>query len=445
MRLTLAYGKSGLEVEFPDDAVVLRPAFAAGLPDEAAAIRQALRQPLGTPPLRELVRPSDRVAIVFSDLTRPMPNDRVLPVLLEELAAVPPGQITLLNALATHRPQTAEELQAMLGPEVVRSYPVLQHDPWEQGNLVRVGETAFGHPVWLNRAYVEADVRILTGFIEPHFFAGFSGGPKAVLPGIAGIETIWANHSAAMIAHPRATWGVTAGNPIYEEMAQAASLAEPTFCLNVALNRERAITDVWAGHWRKVHSAGCQVVAQRALVPVEEPFDIVITSNSGYPLDLNLYQAVKGMSAAACIVRPGGAIVLAAECRDGVPDHGEYKQLLWESGSPQALLERIARPGFFRQDQWEAQIQAQIQSKANVYLYSSGLGDDDIRRAWLEPCHDVAATVEALREAYGRPARICVLPEGPQTVPTWDASSAADSGAKPPAATNVRTFERSNV
>ena len=415
MLVTLAYGKRGLTADLPDNVTVLRPAFAPGRPDEAAAIREALRQPLGVPPLPEIVRPGDQVVIVFSDITRPMPNDRVLPVLLEELAHVPPGQITLLNALATHRPQTEAELATMLGPEIVRSYRVLQHDAWDRGNLVLVGRSESGHDVWLNRAYVEADMRIVTGFIEPHFFAGFSGGPKAVLPGIAGAETTCGNHAAAMIDHPQATWCVTVGNPIWEEMAQAAAMAAPTFCLNVALNAARAITDAWAGEWRQVHEAGCRVVGQRAMAPVEDPFDVVVTTNSGYPLDLNLYQAVKGMSAAARVVRPGGAIVIAAECWDGIPDHGEYKRLLWEAGSPQALLEMVRQPGFFRQDQWEAQIQALIQRKAAVYLYSDGLSDEDIRRAWLEPCRDIAATVRELRARHG--PRVCVLPEGPQTVP----------------------------
>ena len=419
MQVALDYGRMGLTVEFPDDAVVLRPADAPGLADERAALRQALRHPMGTAPLRELVQPEHRVVIVFSDLTRPMPNDRVLPVLLEELSHLPPHRITLLNALGTHRPQTTAELETMLGPEVVRTYPILQHDPYDSALLVQVGTSSFGHPILLHRAYVEADIRILTGFIEPHFFAGFSGGPKSLLPGIAGMETIGANHGASMIAHAQATWGVTSGNPIYEEIAQAALLAPPTFCLNVTLNRARAITDVWAGEWRAVHAAGCRTVGQRAFVPVERPFDIVVTTNSGYPLDLNLYQAVKGMSAASRILRPGGTIVLVAECSDGIPDHGHYKELLWTAGSPEAFLETIARPGFFCPDQWEAQIQAQIQRQATVYLYSDRLDDETIRRAWLRPCRDIPALLEELRTTYGRDARIAVLPEGPQTVPTW--------------------------
>lgn len=420
MQLKLAYGRTGLQIELPDSAAVtvLAPTFVPGLPDEATALRQALRRPLDGPPLRELAAAGDRVAVVFSDLTRPMPNERVLPVLLEELAHVPQEQIVLLNALGSHRPQTEEELKHMLGAEIVRTYRIVQHDAWDREVLVSVGQDGEGRDICLHRAYVEADVRIITGFIEPHLFAGFSGGPKAVLPGIAGIESIWASHAAAMITHPRATWGVTEGNPIYEHICRAASLAEPTFCLNVALNRDRSITDVFAGHWRRVHQAGCQTVAERAMVPVGKAFEIVITSNSGYPLDLNLYQAVKGMSAAARIVHPGGAIIQAAECWDGIPNHGEYKDLLWSHGSPAAFLAKLQQPGFFRHDQWEAQIQAQVLRQARVYLYSDHLDDEEIRRAWLQPCRDIAAAVEQLLQRYGSEARICVLPEGPMTIPT---------------------------
>jgi nickel-dependent lactate racemase len=420
MRLTLAYGKQGLEIELPDhlDATVLHPDSAAALSNERVSLQQALRQPWGTLPLRDLVHPDDRVVVVFSDLTRPMPNNRVLPVLLEELDHVPHKQVTLLNALGTHRPQTEEELAVMLGSEIARSYPILQHDARDDDQLVYVGKTRFGNSVRLNRAYVEADVRILTGFIEPHFFAGFSGGPKAILPGIAGIDAIWANHAVHLIAHPQSTWGKTTGNPIYEEICEAATLAEPHFCLNVALNRERAITDAFAGRWRQVHQAGCQVVDRRATAWVEEAFDIAITTNSGYPLDLNLYQTVKGMSAAARIVRPGGAIIAASECADGIPEHGEYKDLLWSTNSPSEFLDKIQQPGFFRQDQWEAQIQAQILQQAQVYLYSDAFSDEEIRRAWLEPCRDITVTLESLLNVYGPQARICVLPEGPQTIPT---------------------------
>jgi len=421
MRLRLAYGRHGLWMELPDETpvTVLEPRPVPGLPDEAAALRQALRQPIGTPPLRELVGPQDSVAIVFSDLTRPMPNDRVLPVLLAELAHVPAEHIVLINALGTHRPNTADELRRMLGQAVYGKYRLIQHNAGDKSSLARVGTTSFGRQVWVNGEYLAASVRILTGFIEPHFFAGFSGGPKAVMPGIADLEAILDNHGPAMIAHPQATWGVTEGNPIWEEMREVAAQTNPTFLLNVTLNRERAITGVFAGHFLEAHRAGVAFVRENAWVTVPEPFDIVVVTNAGYPLDLNLYQAVKGMSAAARIVRPGGSIILAAECWDGLPDHGEYKRLLFESSSPQELLNRMLVPGFRMQDQWEAQIHAQIRLQAEVHLYSDHLADEHIRRAHLIPCRDIAATVARLRARYGPEARVAVLPEGPLTIPDY--------------------------
>jgi nickel-dependent lactate racemase len=263
---------------------------------------------------------------------------------------------------------------------------------------------------------VDASVRVLTGFIEPHFFAGFSGGPKAVLPGIADIDSILDNHGPAMIAEPGATWTTTEGNPLWEEMLEVTRRTEPAFLLNVTLNQDRQITGVFAGDLVEAHRAGVAFVRQTAIRPVPEAFDIVITSNSGYPLDLNLYQAVKGMSAASLIVKPSGDIIVAAECWDGIPDHGEYKRLLWEADSHQDLMERMMVPGFRCHDQWEAQIQAQVQSKARVHLYADGLSDGDLRRAHVYPCRSIEETVAEIRQRKPG-ATIAVLPDGPQTVP----------------------------
>jgi nickel-dependent lactate racemase len=262
---------------------------------------------------------------------------------------------------------------------------------------------------------VEASIRILTGFIEPHFFAGFSGGPKAVLPGIADGEAILDNHGPAMIADPRATWAVTQGNPVWEEMLAVAQSTSPMFLLNVTLNQRRQITGVFSGDLLEAHRRGVAFVRNTAMQPVQAPFDVVITSNSGYPLDLNLYQAVKGMSAAAQIVRPGGDILVAAECSDGIPDHGEYKRLLWAASSPEDLLRRVTAPGFRCADQWEAQIQAQIQHKAQVHVHAGRLSDEELRRALVIPCRSVEQRVAEIRRRKPG-ATIAVLPDGPQTV-----------------------------
>jgi nickel-dependent lactate racemase len=417
MQVELAYGRRGLTIAVPDDATVLRPKETPGVPDETEAIRAALRAPIGSAPLRERVHPDDTVVVVFSDLTRPMPNDRVLPVLLDELSHVPREQILLLNATGTHRSQTREELMEMLGEEIVRGYRIAQHDAFAASNLVEVGVTSFGHRALISRLYLSATVRILTGFIEPHIFAGFSGGPKAVLPGVAGIETIMENHSYGMMRDPRATWGVTEGNPVWEEMREAARMARPTFLLNVTINRHRQITGVFAGEMEAAHAKGVALVRSVAMTPVAAPFDVVITTNSGYPLDINLYQAAKGMSAAAQIVKQGGSILIASECAEGIPEYGEYKKLIHEGGSVQGVLDLVSQPGFRRHDMWEALLQAGIQQQAEVHVYAGGLTPDETRGMLFEPCTDVQATLRALLQKHGPQARLCVLPEGPQTIP----------------------------
>jgi nickel-dependent lactate racemase len=415
----LAYGRDGLTVALPDSTDVIEPRFVPGLPDEAEALRETLRNPIGSAPLAERVKAGDRVVVVHTDITRATPNDRILPVLLAELEAggVARQDITLLNGLGTHRPQTEAELRAMLGSSVVDNYRCAQHNCHDDANLVPLGETSRGHPVRVNRTYLEADARILTGFIEPHFFAGFSGGPKAILPALAGVESVFTNHGLEMIADPNATWGITEGNPIWEEMREVALRTDPTFLLNVALNAERQITGVFAGDMLAAHARGCAFVKESAMVGVDAPYDIVITTNSGYPLDQNLYQSVKGMSAAKQIVRKGGAMIIAAACEDGLPDHGRYAALLAEAGSPQGVLDMISRPGFCEQDQWQIQIQANIQLHADVYVYSDGLSDEQIKRALFFPCRDIEGTVADLRAKYGPDARICAIPEGPQTIP----------------------------
>jgi nickel-dependent lactate racemase len=237
------------------------------------------------------------------------------------------------------------------------------------------------------------------------------------MPGMAGLQTVLGNHGACMVGHPKAIWGITRGNPIWEEIREAALLVHPTFLVNVTLNKDKQITGVFAGELDAAHAAGCAFVKDTAMVPVAEAFDIIITTNSGYPLDLNLYQGIKGVSAAAQIVRQDGAIILAAECWDGIPDHGQYSQLLRSAASPRALLDRIFTPGFMQHDQWQAQVQAQAQLKAEVYVRTDNLTPEQIRAALLQPCLRIEDTVAGLLKRYGAHARICVLPEGPQTIP----------------------------
>jgi nickel-dependent lactate racemase len=419
MKIKLAYGKTGLEIELPDelDVTVVEPQYVPSLPDPEAALREALKSPIESPPLRELVQPGSKVGIVFNDITRPTPDHLMLPAVLNELPHVPTENITLFNALGTHRPNTDAELRSMLGDALVDNYRIVQNDSFDPTTQVHLGTTTRGHDVWLNRDFFECDTKILTGFIEPHFFAGFSGGGKVIMPGMAGQRTVLGNHDFGMIADPKANWGMTRGNPVWEEIREVALKANPTFILNVALNRDKEITAVFAGDLDAAHAAGCEYVKKTAMAPVARPFDIAITTNSGYPLDLNLYQSVKGMSAAAQVVREGGTIIVAADCWDGIPEHGLYAQLLREADNPQELLDTVCAPGFLKQDQWQAQIQAQIQLKADVYVRTDNLTEKQIEMALFQPSHRVEDTVTDLLDKYGPQAIICVLPEGPQTIP----------------------------
>ena len=418
MRITLAYGRTGLDVEFPDDrTTVIEPTYLDGLPDQREAVRRAIARPIGTRPLPELVRADQSVAISICDVTRPMPSRTVLPVVLEALAHVPTDRIAIMIASGTHRATTRDELVEMLGEEIVEGNRIVVHDAFDPDALVSLGEVEGRIPVWLNRTWMAADVRITTGFVEPHFFAGFSGGPKMVAPGLAGFETIMRLHDAEMIGHPNARWGMVEGNPIHDGIRRIAARCGVDFSIDVAINRNRQITHVAAGELFAVHREVREVVRRSAMQACPAPFDVVVTTNSGYPLDQNLYQTVKGMSAAAQVVKPDGVIVCAAECADGYPDHGEYLDILTRRESAAALLEMITAPGHNRHDQWEVQVQAQIQRQARVLLRTDGLSDDQVRAAHLTPIADVgAATREALDRA-GPDARLCVLPEGPQTIP----------------------------
>ena len=412
----LAYGENGLNLTLPDEVHLLKSKNSAGVVNEPEAILNALRNPIGSKGLSDRLRPGSNVVVTHSDITRATPNDRILPVLLQELeqAGVTRNNITLINALGTHRPQTDNELRRMLGDAIVDQYQCVQHDAFDESMLVSVGTTSRGHPLRLNHHLMEADLVILTGFIEPHFFAGFSGGPKGVLPALVGFESVLTNHGAVMISHPNATWGKTIGNPIWEEMRETALMLPNTFLLNVTMNESRQITGVFAGDIIQAHQKGTAFIQETAMVAVNEPYDIVITTNSGYPLDQNLYQAIKGVSAAARVVRDGGAIVMAAACADGLPDDSGYARLLIGADSPREVLERILTPEFSAPDQWTVQIQAQIQLRADVYIHSSGLSEEQICRALLIPVEDIEKEITRLQARYGN--RVCVIPDGPQTI-----------------------------
>jgi nickel-dependent lactate racemase len=415
----LAYGRGHLTVSLPASRTdVMEPLFQAGLEDEKAAVEKALASPIGAKPLAQWLTPGAKICIVFTDITRATPNEKLIPWLLDALAraGVQDGQITLLNGTGTHRGNTRDELVTMLTQPVVDRYRVVNHDCRDDASLVQVAKMRDGRPARLNRNLVEADVRIITGFIEPHFFAGFSGGIKGIMPGVGALDSIVGNHGSRNINDARATFGVTEGNPLWEELRDVALSIGDSFLLNVALNESRAITGVFAGHIIEAHRAGIEFVRASAMRKVAKPYPIVITTNSGYPLDMNLYQGVKGMRAAAQIIEPGGLLILAAECSEGLPAKSPHEELLFSASTAEELLARICSEGFSWPEQWSAHIQTLIQKKAEVLLYSA-IPDDIVRRAHLTPCHDIAQAVNERLARLGPEARVAALPQGPLTLP----------------------------
>ncbi|MBF0276169.1 MAG: nickel-dependent lactate racemase [SAR324 cluster bacterium] len=417
MKTKLQYGKEIIEVSIPSEQVdEIRPRFIPGLEDESAAFRQAVRHPIDSEPLKELIRKDEQVAVVIPDITRALPSNRLLPWLFEELQHVPEENFTIIIGTGTHRGNTPDEIEDMVGGPVAKRYRILNHNAFDPDTLEIVGTREGGRPILMNKEFARADRRIVMGFVEPHFMAGFSGGYKAIFPGIADIDSIMHYHRASVIQDPLSTWGVLENNPTQSQIQKNGSVAPVDFCINLTLNHQHQITRFFCGDVVTAHEAGCHFVKSTAMAQCSRPYPIVITSNSGFPLDQNLYQAVKGMSAAAQIVEQDGLILIASRCNDGWPDHGKFRQMLFDYDSPQSFLEALHSPGFHVQDQWQNQLLALIQLKARVAVFSE-LAPEEVKKAHMEPVDDLNSFIA--RELSIRPANcpIAVLPEGPMTIP----------------------------
>ena len=433
----LPYGQGGLDVEVPRDATIVDPVDAPPIEDEYGAVTDALRSfadsQSGNAGLEELVRNSRKVVVVFPDLTRPMPNESVLPPLLAQLEGLGagPDRVELLCATGTHRRATESEMSALIGRETLARYRVHDHSCTEDEH-VTVG-TVDGADVRIDREYVDADLRILTGFVEPHFFAGFSGGPKGVCPGLADLDTVLEAHSRRRIADGRATWTVLDGNPVHEFVRAAAALCPPALSVDVTIDSCRRLTGIFCGPLPYAHRAACESVLHHSVETVSGPFDVVLTTNGGYPLDRNLYQAVKGMAAAERVVAPGGTIVMASQCSDGLPGGGAFERLLAGATSPEELVAgtngsvrssmRPAEP-----DGWQTQVLGRVLEKADVWLHTDGLDVDEIRRAQLKPVADLSTGVAEALSLHGKGSRLCVLVRGPLAVATDGSTKIENTG-----------------
>ena len=413
-QVALAYGRSTLPLRVPEGTEVVEPRHLPGLSDPEGKVREALGSPLASESLSILARGRRTAGISICDVTRPYPLQTVLPPVLDALAGL---QVTLFVATGSHRECTPAEVEEMLGPEILVWVRLVQHDarrPERHRLLWRLPGS--GDPIEIEAEFLDQDLRVTLGLDEPHFFAGFSGGPKMVAPGLASLETILGLHSPARIADPLAAWGRLEGNPVHDAIRGAAALAAVDFAVEVTQNRRREITGVFAGAPAAAHAAGCAAARAAVMHPVAARCDVVVTTNGGYPLDQNLYQTVKGMSAAAQIVKPGGAILVAAECSDGFPGHGAYQATLAAYPGPRAFLDAL--PGLApAPDLWQVQVQARVQDAARILLHTAGLTDDEARAAWLEPAPDLAGAFDRLVAEAGPGARVAVLPGGPHVVP----------------------------
>ena len=416
----LPYGTNPLDVSIPGSNVtVIKPRHLPGFPDEKKGFIQAINNPTGGETLSSIVQDGHRVAVIIPDGTRPLPFKRLLTWLFEALSSKRAVEFIIVVGTGSHRANTREELIQMMGPEIVKKYLIVNHNAHEPSTMCQVGHREDGQPVLMNREAAEADIRIAVGFIEPHFMAGFSGGYKAVMPGIADIESIMCYHGAKIIADPSSTWGILKGNPTQQIIQRYGTMLPIHFLINVTMNSEHQITAYYCGDPVQAHYQGCAAVKEQMMQKVKQRFPIVITTNNGFPLDQNLYQAVKGMTAANRIVTPNGLIIQAARCDDGYPEHGNFKSLLQDYKSPRDLLDAIESPGFSVFDQWQTQILAMILCHARVGLYSD-MTDQEVEQAFLIPIHDIEKAIQDELDRIWKDAPIAVLPEGFMAVPYLD-------------------------
>ena len=413
----LAYGKKGYNLKVPANFDVIEPKFIKEVGSAKEEINKALLSPTNSKPLRSLLEGKNDIAISVCDITRAQPRKVVIETIVEHIKdLIPISNIKILIATGTHRENTKDELIEMLGKDIVETLNVINHVCDDKESLIEMPTSLDDVSVLLNKHWVNADFRITTGFVEPHFFAGFSGGSKLVAPGLAGLKTIMKLHNYKRLNNPNSIWGEVEKNPIQQDVRKIAKETGVDFTLDVALNRDQKITNVFSGDLIDSHNEACNFARETAMVQVSQPYDLVITSNSGYPLDQNLYQTVKGLSAASQIVKDNGEILCLSECSDGIPSHGKFYSLLSEFSDPEQVEGMLSDPNFHCQDQWQVQILSQIAKKSNINLYTEGLSDKEIENAFMFNAPDPQRFIDQkVKENIN--IRGCVLPEGPITIP----------------------------
>ncbi|MDZ7331239.1 MAG: nickel-dependent lactate racemase [candidate division KSB1 bacterium] len=416
MRVKIDYGKDGLWIDVPDENLVkilkMKPSRPILTP--TTHIAQALAAPIGSPPLAQLAQGKKTACIVICDITRPVPNKILLPPLLNTLEqnGIGRDRITILIATGIHRPNLGDELIQLVGPEIASNYRIVNHYARRNETHSYLGKTSRGTDVLVDSSYVNAELKITTGFIEPHLMAGFSGGRKLICPGISSLDTVKVMHSPKILEHPNAREGVIDGNPFHEESLEIAKMAGVDFIVNVALNEDKQIIGIFAGDLEKAHQRGVEFVREQVGDTVAEPVDIVITTSAGYPLDATFYQSIKGLTAALPIVKKGGTIILAAECREGLGSP-EFSKLLRETEDVEVFMHNILKDDYFVVDQWQFEEYAKVLRKAEVYLFSAGISAEDKTKIFATPISSVEEGVKMALAKHGSSAAIAVIPKGP--------------------------------
>jgi len=416
MRISIPYGRSHLHADIPDERIkaVLSSRLEEYIPTmgERELVEEALRAPVGSKTLEELAQGKENIVLIASDHTRPVPSKVLIPPMLAAIRrGNPDAKITFLIATGCHRGTTKAELIEKFGAEIVENERIVIHDCLDEDAMVTIGTLPSGGELRINRTAAEADLLISEGFIEPHFFAGFSGGRKSVLPGIAAAKTVYWNHNARFIASPFARTGILEGNPIHRDMVYACRAAKLAFICNVVINAKHEVVGAFAGDCEQAHLAGVEFLKELCLCE-KVPADIVISSNNGYPLDQNIYQAVKGMTAGEATCKEGGVIIMTAACNDGHGSESFMRTIAQDLPAAQILAQIEATPmADTIHDQWESQILARILSRFHVVLITEA--DPALVRAMK--MHPASTLQEALRIAedlLGREGTITVIPEG---------------------------------
>ena len=409
------YGKEKISYTFGDElSALLEPSINEYIPeaDGAELVRRAMDAPIASPRLSELAKGKEKVVIIASDHTRPVPSQLIIPPMLREIReGNPDADITILIATGCHRGTTKDELVQKFGEEIVRNEKIYIHDCDERDMLVNIGTLPSGGECEVNRLAYEADLLVSEGFIEPHFFAGFSGGRKSVLPGVAGRKTVLANHCSEFIDHPRARTGILEGNPIHGDMLWAAKTAKLAYVVNVVLDSEKKVIYAVAGEVEAAHKKGTDFLLSLCGAKAVES-DIVITTNGGYPLDQNMYQAVKGMTAAEATVKRGGVIIMLAESGDGIGGDHFYHQLADEPDISKTMAQFLSRGRAETvPDQWQTQILLRILGHASV-IYVSEMPDATVEEMHMTPAHSIGEAIEKAKQIVGDSARIAAIPDG---------------------------------